>query len=337
MVPPAPSRRALAKVATATLAAAPALHRLVTTEGRVVDQAASVAPGTEAPAVLAPRTDRGAPSPALRARRGARRRRGAGRPGRRGRGGRGRRAWRGPPGPGSRRIDTGPVETDTFSMLGVTWRGAPTTVLVRTRARGTRTWSGWTRLHPLVDGPDLGSGEGDPTLRATEPTWVGAADGLHVRVVGEDARGLRLSLIEPAPTTAPPGPRAGPSPARHGPPRRPWPSGAADRGCARRCATVRTWGADESLRDGSPSYNDTIKQVHIHHTVNSNDYRRTEVAGLIRGMYRYHTQTLGWSDIGYNFLVDRFGRIWEGRYGGAGRAVRGAHTLGFNHASTGSR
>ena len=70
---------------------------------------------------------------------------------------------------------------------------------------------------------------------------------------------------------------------------------------------------------GRPRYNRTIQQVHVHHTVNSNDYRRADVPALLRGMYRYHTQNLGWSDIGYNFLVDRFGRTWPGRAGGAGR------------------
>jgi hypothetical protein len=97
----------------------------------------------------------------------------------------------------------------------------------------------------------------------------------------------------------------------------------------------RQWGARESWRDGRPHINYTIKQVHIHHTVNSNRYRRGDVPALIRGMYRYHTRYLGWSDIGYNFLVDRFGRIWTGRAGGARRAVRGAHTLGFNSTSAG--
>jgi uncharacterized protein with LGFP repeats len=73
----------------------------------------------------------------------------------------------------------------------------------------------------------------------------------------------------------------------------------------------------------------------VHHTVNSNDYRAGDVPGLIRGMYRYHTVNLGWSDIGYNFLIDRFGRTWVGRAGGFKEPVRGAHTLGFNSTSTG--
>jgi len=56
---------------------------------------------------------------------------------------------------------------------------------------------------------------------------------------------------------------------------------------------------------------------------------------MIRGMYAYHVQSLGWADIGYNFLVDRFGRTWEGRYGGITRPVVGAQTLNFNSVSMG--
>ena len=57
---------------------------------------------------------------------------------------------------------------------------------------------------------------------------------------------------------------------------------------------------------------------------------RSRCPSLLRGIYAYHTQSRGWRDIGYNYLVDRFGRIWEGRYGGVTRAVVGAHTLGYN-------
>ncbi|MEZ5096961.1 MAG: hypothetical protein R2731_13160 [Nocardioides sp.] len=64
-----------------------------------------------------------------------------------------------------------------------------------------------------------------------------------------------------------------------------------------------------------PRYNRTIQQVHIHHTATGSDYKRGEVPKLLRAIYRYHTKTLKWSDIGYNFVVDRFGRAWVGRAG----------------------
>ncbi len=93
------------------------------------------------------------------------------------------------------------------------------------------------------------------------------------------------------------------------------------------------WGANEKMRDQSrPSYG-TVKTGFVHHTVNANSYTRAQVPALLRGIYAYHTQSRGWRDIGYNYLVDRFGRIWEGRYGGVGYAVVGAHTLGYNEVS----
>ena len=93
------------------------------------------------------------------------------------------------------------------------------------------------------------------------------------------------------------------------------------------------WGANEKLRDQSPPNYGTIKAGFIHHTVNANNYTAADVPALLRGIYAYHTQSRGWRDIGYNFLVDRFGRIWEGRYGGVDKAVVGAHTLGYNEVS----
>ncbi|TIC87904.1 hypothetical protein E8D34_06285 [Nocardioides sp. GY 10113] len=93
------------------------------------------------------------------------------------------------------------------------------------------------------------------------------------------------------------------------------------------------WGADERLRDKSSLHYYEVHAGFVHHTVNANNYTRAEVPGIIRGIYAYHTRSRGWSDIGYNFLVDRFGRIWEGRYGGVDRPVVGAHTLGYNDDS----
>ena len=95
------------------------------------------------------------------------------------------------------------------------------------------------------------------------------------------------------------------------------------------------WGARESLRRASPEYSATVKAAFIHHTVQTNRYAPSESAALVRADYLYHVNSRGWNDIGYNFLVDRYGRVFEGRYGGITRPVLGAHAGGFNTNSTG--
>ena len=73
----------------------------------------------------------------------------------------------------------------------------------------------------------------------------------------------------------------------------------------------------------------------MHHTVSSNSYGPGDSAAMIRGMYFFHTNSNGWCDIGYNFLIDRYGQIFEGRFGGGHKAVIGAHAGGFNSFTTG--
>lgn len=219
--------------------------------------------------------------------------------------------------------------TDRFTMVGATWaEGAAPDVEVRVRRDGA--WGPWVPLPALAHG-DHDEGR----LSGTEPLWVGGADGVRTRVRGQAARDLRLVLIDPRHETddAPVAPEDVLEPTADL--RTTASTGSGSGVPAPRLFKRRAWGADESWRDGGPYYNRVLKQVHVHHTVTANDYTRAEVPGLIRGMYRYHTQSLGWSDIGYNFLVDRFGRVWVGRAGGPARRVRGAHTLGFNHQSTG--
>ncbi len=92
----------------------------------------------------------------------------------------------------------------------------------------------------------------------------------------------------------------------------------------------KQWGANERMRDRSSLHYFEVHAGFVHHTVNANAYTRAEVPGILRSIYAYHTQSLGWSDVGYNYLVDKFGRIWEGRAGGVDRPVVGAHTLGYN-------
>jgi hypothetical protein len=95
------------------------------------------------------------------------------------------------------------------------------------------------------------------------------------------------------------------------------------------------WGANESLRRGPPQIAPMLKMVFVHHTVTSNSYSCAESAQIVRGIYAYHVLSLGWNDIGYNFLIDRCGRIFEGRYGGITKPVVGAQTGGFNWESAG--
>ncbi|MBA2529950.1 MAG: N-acetylmuramoyl-L-alanine amidase, partial [Euzebyales bacterium] len=90
------------------------------------------------------------------------------------------------------------------------------------------------------------------------------------------------------------------------------------------------WGADESLRRGSPYYMSQLKASTVHHSAGSNSYTQSEAPAVVRGIYAYHTGSLGWSDIGYNFVVDRYGTIYEGRAGGTAANVMGAHAGGFN-------
>jgi hypothetical protein len=95
------------------------------------------------------------------------------------------------------------------------------------------------------------------------------------------------------------------------------------------------WGANENLRNCGPFYADALKLTYIHHTATGNNYGLNRADDVVRGIYAYHTKVRGWCDIAYQFLVDRFGRIYEGRYGGIDQPVIGAHAMGFNTGSAG--
>jgi hypothetical protein len=260
-----------------------------------------------------------------------------------------------------------PTPVHGYATVGVTWKPgsklAENQIKVQVRTARNGTWSGWqTAAYHDDHGPDAAEADGDRAERpGTDPIVVGDVDQVQMRAVTHGVAApadLELAVIDPgtakvveqpaaidtskipasdaAATTAAPvssTTTAGGdgSAAAHG-------DGAA---AGLELAAMHTapkpfifsraqWGANESLRDSSSLRYGTIKTGFIHHTVNANNYTPEQVPALIRGIYAYHTQSRGWSDIGYNFLVDRFGRIWEGRYGGVDRPVVGAHTLGYN-------
>ncbi|MFF8968168.1 peptidoglycan recognition protein [Streptomyces sp. NPDC014995] len=84
-----------------------------------------------------------------------------------------------------------------------------------------------------------------------------------------------------------------------------------------------------------PRYDDKVVAVFVHHTDSPNTYDCADAPRIIRSLYEGQTGGRDWDDIGYNFLVDRCGTLYEGRAGGVGRPVTGAHTQGFNHRTAG--
>src|SRR5204862_5728728 len=95
------------------------------------------------------------------------------------------------------------------------------------------------------------------------------------------------------------------------------------------------WGADETIRRAPPRYADSVRFALVHHTAGTNSYTRSQSAAIVRGIEIYHVEGNGWNDIGYNFLVDKYGQIFEGRFGGVDKPVIGAHAEGFNTGSVG--
>jgi uncharacterized protein with LGFP repeats len=102
-----------------------------------------------------------------------------------------------------------------------------------------------------------------------------------------------------------------------------------------RIVTRRGWGANESWREKKFVYTKKVKAAFVHHTASGNGYKCSQAPSVIRGIYRYHVKSMGWRDVGYNFVVDKCGKIYEGRAGGVAKPVLGAHTLGFNTHSMG--
>ncbi|HUF25592.1 MAG TPA: N-acetylmuramoyl-L-alanine amidase, partial [Gemmatimonadaceae bacterium] len=96
---------------------------------------------------------------------------------------------------------------------------------------------------------------------------------------------------------------------------------------------VRTraqWGADAGLLR-SPPWHVPWKKAIVHHTVTTTSY--AEATAQIRSIYYFHSVTRRWGDIGYNFLVDKWGNVWQGRAGGDDSV--GMHASGWNEGSLG--
>ncbi len=252
-----------------------------------------------------------------------------------------------------------PQPVTGYGAVGVTWSSDPAGVssaapgedeiLVEVRTKDGAAWSDWTEA-PYSDehGPDPDSPEAVTARPGTDELLVGDVDEVQVRIdtEGTAPADLKLAVIDPGTavstdrevaaidTSTLPDPNHAPVPDSDPPAGQDGLELSAGSYTPKPQIFSRAqWGADESMRDAGSLRYFEVHAGFVHHTVNANDYKQRDVPAILRGIYAYHTQARGWSDIGYNFLVDRFGRVWEGRYGGVGRPVVGAHTLGYNENS----
>jgi uncharacterized protein with LGFP repeats len=202
-----------------------------------------------------------------------------------------------------------------FDMVGLHWRG-PGSVEFRTRSvRGG--WSAWHRAAPEAeDVPDDATAEARSAQgwRLGNPYWVGASDRIAYLLHGQVSR-LRVYFIQ--------------STEQRIPLRRMSMAGSPP------IVSRLAWGANEAIRRAPPSYGRTLQLGLVHHTAGSNSYTASQSAAIVRGIEVYHVKGNGWNDIGYNFLIDKYGQVFEGRYGGIDKNVVGAHAEGFNTGSFG--
>ncbi len=192
------------------------------------------------------------------------------------------------------------VAPSAFNLVGLRWKGtAAPDVEIRVR-RGAR-WSRWEHLGVHGRG-------------GSDPAWVGRARTVQYKL---DRRvpGLRVHFV----------------------------SVGRRRVAARASQTTATpfpyvsreqWGASQCRPRSGPEYGD-VKAVAVHHTVSLNDYTPEEAPQIVLAICRYHRNSNGWNDIGYNALVDKYGTIYEGRAGGLDQAIVGAQAQGFNTQTAG--
>lgn len=212
------------------------------------------------------------------------------------------------------------------AVAGVTYGSKPapgTVIQYRTKPAGAGDWAGWEAIDSdSVSATADGSGDGGSgdASGGSDPIVLTQVSQVQVRVLGpagSPTTDAKLTVIDPGKAAQDAGVGAPQPGAAH--------AAAAMPSIFRRAQ----WGADESWRKGPPSYTQ-VRGVIVHHTAGTNNYTQAQVPAILRGIYAFHTRDRGWNDIAYNVMVDKWGRMWEGRAGGLDRGVQGAHASGWN-------
>ena len=211
-----------------------------------------------------------------------------------------------------------------FSIVGLTWTGERDIAAYVRSQKADGAWSEWFEMDPAD--PQAGSDK-----FGTEPIYVGRTKRIQVSTGNVDLlEGGRA--VSDAPTTANDIEAVfldgGTGTAQGGiqPVADSYTRGMPE------VVTRAQWGAG---RSSTPYYSEPTTAATVHHTAGSNNYSEAEAPGIVRGIWNYHTNNLGWGDIGYHALVDKYGNIYEGRAGGMDRGPQGAHVGSFNQNTWG--
>ncbi len=227
-------------------------------------------------------------------------------------------------------------ETDAIradvTLAGISWEQKPPRAAWVRGSMDGEVWSDWAALVIEAEhGPDPGTDEARATNPASEPVYLGEVRWIQFRIDGQpgeleahvvETAGRQRSLLTRVTDAwrriAWREPSAGAAP------------GQPD------IISRDVWGGDRCVGDKEPpGLTDGVRAMFIHHTATAGAYSEAAAPDVVYAICNYHANTRGWKDIGYNFLIDVYGNIYEGRAGGVDQPVWGAHTGGFNYYSFG--
>lgn len=229
-----------------------------------------------------------------------------------------------------------PMETIDFVATGVTWDADSSAEVVEAsiRVRESDEWGDWNAMEiaPQGEGSDR---------TGTEPLITSGADAVQVRVFTEDGtspENIEVSVIDPGTGTHDGKTAQGETLPSSNPASKlgtqnttaALANAAPASSLKPKVITRAQWGANESWASPS-SQNSELKAMFVHHTAGTNNYHNaTQAYQQVRGIYDYHARSLKWGDIGYHFLIDKFGNVYEGRKGSIDSLPVGAQAGGFN-------
>jgi uncharacterized protein with LGFP repeats len=234
-------------------------------------------------------------------------------------------------------------QAESFSMVALTGSDLRGTSARIRAERSDGSWGPWYTAERFELGAEDVEGHG---THGTDPIFVGSTNAVQIAVnrpkdapvtsappqngldAGRDLGYIPANVTEPLTQTM--------SAVLISPPQTPaerqWtpPTANLAPGQPPNIISRAQWGAGTGSRCGGPAYGDGVRAAVLHHTATGNDYAPEDSAAILRSIYAYHTMTLGWCDIAYNALVDKYGQVFEGRAGGITKDVVGSHTGGFN-------